>query len=160
MAAINITNVRVLSNTAMFSESFNFEITFECLSEITGDIEWKIIYIGSSEDSKYDQTLDTVVLGPLQPGAMRFVFEAAAPDWLKIPKEELIGITAIILTCSYRDQEFFRIGYYVNNLYNDPELMENLPSEPCIEKIQRTILTDKPRISRFHINWEDSNSTS
>lgn len=156
MASINVTNIRVQDNPAAFTARLKFEITFECLNAIEGDIEWKVIYIGSSEDSKYDQILDSVILGPLQAGAMRFLFEADPPKIDKIPKDELIGITALMLTCSYLDQEFFRIGYYVNNSYTDAELMENLPNEPVLDKIQRTILADKPRISRFPIDWNKS----
>ena len=153
MASINVTNVRVLDNPSLFAAPFKFEITFECLNEIPGDIEWKIVYVGSSETSDFDQVLDTVVLGPLQTGAMRFVFQADPPNPNKIPKEELVGITAVILTCAYLNQEFFRIGYYLNNVYTDQELVENMPAEPILDKLQRTILTDKPRISRFPIDW-------
>lgn len=153
MAAINVTNVRVLDNPANFKDSFRFEITFECLTPLQEDIEWKIIYVGSSNDAKYDQVLDSALIGPLQYGAMRFIFEAPGADISKIPADEVIGITAVILTCSYNDQEFYRIGYYVNNQYVDPELIENLPSAPIVEKIQRSILEDRPRISKFPIEW-------
>lgn len=156
MAAINVTNVRVLNNPTSFLESFRFEITFECLTPLQEDIEWKIIYVGSSNDAKYDQVLDSALIGPLQYGAMRFVFEAPGPDISKIPVDEVVGITAVILTCSYKDQEFYRIGYYVNNQYTEPELMENLPSTPIPEKIQRSILEDRPRISKFPIEWTSS----
>jgi histone chaperone ASF1 len=156
MAAINVTNVRVLNNPANFKDSFSFEITFECLTPLEDDIEWKIIYVGSSNDAKCDQVLDSALIGPLQYGAMRFVFEASGPDISKIPADEVVGITAVILTCSYKDQEFYRIGYYVNNQYNDPELMENLPTSPIPEKIQRSILEDRPRISKFPIEWTNN----
>ncbi|OMJ73210.1 hypothetical protein SteCoe_28155 [Stentor coeruleus] len=156
MAAINVTNVRVLNNPTSFLESFRFEITFECLTPLQEDIEWKIIYVGSSNDAKYDQVLDSALIGPLQYGAMRFIFEAPGPDISKIPVDEVVGITAVILTCSYKDHEFYRIGYYVNNQYTEPELMENLPSTPIPEKIQRSILEDRPRISKFPIEWTNS----
>ena len=35
-----------------------------------------------------------------------------------------------LITCTYRGQEFIRIGYYVNNEYTDPELRENPPIKP------------------------------
>lgn len=159
MAAITVTNVRVLNNPAMFKDPFKFEITFECLTPLPDDLEWKIIYVGSSENSSFDQVLDSVLIGPLQYGTMRFVFEAEGPDINKIPAEEIVGITAVILTCSYWDQEFFRIGYYANNQYSEPELMENLPPVPIPEKIQRSILADRPRISRFPINWAENPKT-
>jgi len=39
------------------------------------DLEWKIIYVGSAESEEYDQTLDTVVVGPIIAGRHMFVFE-------------------------------------------------------------------------------------
>lgn len=156
MAAINVTSISVLKNPAMFADPLTFEITFECLSALSQDIEWKVVYMGSSEDDKQDQVLDSVLIGPLQYGIMRFVLETDGPDFKKVPEDEVLGITALLLTCSYRDEEFFRIGYYVNNSYSDPELVENPPAEPLPHLIQRTILSDKPRITRFPINWNDS----
>ena len=43
--------------------------------------------------------------------------------------------------------------YYVNNDYTDPELIENPPDKPDITRIQRSILADKPRVTRFPIDW-------
>ena len=126
--------------------------------QLPEDLEWKVIYVGSSSDEKFDQVLDTALIGPLQYGAMRFVFEVNGPDINKIPSDEVLGITAIILTCSYLEKEFIRIGYYVNNQYTDPDLIENPPVKPSTDKIQRCVLADKPRITRFAIYW--SNSTS
>ena len=48
----------------------------------------------------------------------------------------MLGVTVVLLTCSYRDNEFVRIGYYVNNEYNDPELSENPPAQPMFDKVQ------------------------
>lgn len=76
------------------------------------------------------------------------------PNPSKIPKEDIVGITAVLITCSYGKTEFVRIGYYVNNAYDDPELEMNPPTEIKIEKLVRTILADKPRITKFPINWE------
>ena len=39
------------------------------------DIEWKVIYIGSAEDESYDQVLDSVFIGPLQVGSMKFTLD-------------------------------------------------------------------------------------
>ena len=33
--------------------------------------------------------------------------------------QDLMEVTVILLTCSYLEQEFIRIGYYVNNDYGD-----------------------------------------
>lgn len=62
-------------------------------------------------------------------------------------------MTAIVLTVSYQKKEFFRCGYYVYNSYTDQELIDSDPETVIIEKVQRNILADKPRITRFDIDW-------
>jgi histone chaperone ASF1 len=47
---------------------------------------------------------------------MQFTIETNPPDYARIPsKDDVLGVTAIILTVSFRSQEFFRVGYYVYN---------------------------------------------
>jgi len=67
-----------------------------------------------------------------------------------------VGVTAILLTCSYKDsQEFLRVGYYVNVEYDSPELNDQPPSTPIIERLHRHILAEKPRVTKFQIDWDD-----
>lgn len=70
-----------------------------------------------------------------------------------IPDEDKVGVTVVLVTCSYRGREFVRVGYYVNNDYADPFLLENPPNRVDITKLQRNILADKPRVTRFPIDW-------
>lgn len=72
-----------------------------------------------------------------------------APNPSLISKADIVGVTAILLTCSYNNQEFFRVGYYVNNFYEDQELNENPPIEPDVKKLVRHILVEKPRVTKF-----------
>ena len=48
--------------------------------------------------------------------------QTSPPDWSRIPEEDLIGVTVVLVTCSYRGKEFIRVGYYVNSGYADPQL--------------------------------------
>eukprot|EP00043_Microstomoeca_roanoka_P003115 m.42395 g.42395 ORF g.42395 m.42395 type:complete len:180 (-) comp11918_c0_seq1:23-562(-) len=153
MALVRITQVQVLNNPAPFSSPFAFNITFECLEALPDDTEWKLIYVGSAESEDHDQVLDEVLVGPVNLGANNFFFEADAPNPDLIPINELRGVTAIILTCSYREQEFVRIGYYVNIHYQDPELENEPPAVPQVDKLYRNILDQKPRVTKFNINW-------
>tara|TARA_B100001778_G_C18549095_1_gene612189 strand:- start:609 stop:1112 length:504 start_codon:yes stop_codon:yes gene_type:complete len=82
------------------------------------------------------------------------VFQANAPDATKIPNSDILGVTALLLTCSYQQNEFVRVGYYVNNEYNDEELRENPPSLPQLDKIVRNILAEKPRVTRFPCEFD------
>ena len=65
------------------------------------------------------------------------------------------------MTCSYNGtQEFFRVGYYVNNAYTDDDLIENPPNVPIIDKLTRHILVEKPRVTKFQIDWEEGEDDS
>ena len=97
---------------------------------------------------------------------MKFTVDCPAPDFSKIPKDQLIctfilnlGVTALIITVSYRAQEFIRVGYYVHNVLSEDfpeEDKSNAAPEMLANFIRRTILTDKPRITKFRINWGDT----
>lgn len=131
------------------------------------------------------QVLDTIYVGPISEGRHMFVFQADPPDVTKIPVEDALGVTVVLLTCSYRGQEFVRVGYFINNEYSDPELRENPPPTPQFDKVAemlswcpsksnsfphlrfsmmcfsfaqvtRNILGTEPRVTRFKINWDDS----
>lgn len=155
------TTQNVLDNPTNYSSPIQFEITFECTAELTHDIEWKVVYVGSAENSTFDQVLDEIEVGPVPIGINKFILQTDAPDRTLIPENDLLGITVILVTCSYRDQEFARVGYYVNNEYKpfegyDPmEHGEIVPESPIdLAKVTRTIVADKPRVTRFPIQWD------
>ncbi|CAA6661282.1 unnamed protein product [Spirodela intermedia] len=158
MSAVNITNVTVLDNPAAFLNPFQFEISYECLTPLKDDLEWKLTYVGSAEDETYDQLLESVLVGPVNVGNYRFVLQADPPDPSKIPDEDIIGVTVLLLTCSYLGQEFIRVGYYVNNDYDDEQLREEPPPRVLIDRVQRNILADKPRVTKFPINFHPDTS--
>lgn len=153
MSLVNVINVAVLDNPSAFTNPFQFEITFECIQQLEDDLEWKVIYVGSAENSNYDQVLEEVCVGPISVGINKFVLQAPAPDPSKIINEDLIGVTVVLVICSYNDQEFVRIGYYVNNEYNEPFDPENPPNPVDISRLYRNILHLEPRVTRFAINW-------
>lgn len=157
MARIVVTNVEVLDNPCKFTNPFQFEVIFDCIAPgITSELEWKLIYVGSAEDDKYDQELDSILVGPVEVGTNKFVFQAPAPDPANIPQKDLLEVTVILLTCSYLEQEFIRIGYYVNNDYGDNKnLSDNPPEKPSVNDIWRHILADQPRVTRIQINWNE-----
>lgn len=138
------------------------------------DLEWKVIYVGSSESSEYDQTLEEVLVGPVTAGCHKFVLQADAPDPMTLP--ELLGVTVVLIACSYQNHEFVRIGYYVNNEHEEQiqQQQQLLPfqdengndnnDDMAIQmsstmdrydssRIIRTTLADKPRVTRFSIPW-------
>ena len=64
-----------------------------------------------------------------------YTIQADPPVPAKIPQKDVVGVTVVLLTCSYRKSEFIRVGYYVNNEYADQELKENPPQEPDFDKV-------------------------
>lgn len=99
------------------------------------------------------------MVGPVPVGVNSFTFSAPPPDPKRIPRDDVIGVAAIILTASYKDQEFVRVGYYQNTEYDDPKLMESIRENGMHagdikwDMLVRHLLADKPRVTRFTINW-------
>ena len=81
-----------------------------------------------------------------------FEFEGSAPNPSKIPPEDVMGVAALILTGSYKEQEFVRVGYYQNTEYDNEEMKEALPEPIRFDRLVRDINT-KPRVTRFQIKW-------
>ncbi|KAF3387345.1 Histone chaperone asf1 [Penicillium rolfsii] len=158
MSVVSLLGVKILNNPAPFTASYQFEITFECLEQLQKDLEWKLTYVGSATSSEYDQELDSLLVGPIPVGVNKFIFEADAPDLQRIPSSEILGVTVILLTCSYDGREFVRVGYYVNNEYDSEELAAEPPAKPVIERIRRNVLAEKPRVTRFAIKWDSEES--
>ena len=92
------------------------------------------------------------MVGPVPVGINKFVLQAVAPNHLAIANLDLIGVTVVLVTCSFMEQEFIRIGYYVNNEYLDYD-PENPPNPIEISKLYRSIKHDEPRVTRFAIDW-------
>ncbi|KAK1831261.1 histone chaperone ASF1 [Podospora conica] len=158
MSVVSLLGVNVLNNPARFTDKYTFEITFECLEQLEKDLEWKLTYVGSAQSDNYDQELDTLLVGPIPVGVNKFIFEADPPDLKRIPLDELLGVTVVLLTCAYDGREFVRVGYYVNNEYDSEELVSAPPAQPVIEKIRRNVLAEKPRVTRFAIKWDSEAS--
>ena len=148
--------------------------------------------MGSAQDASRDQVLDEILVGPVPVGVNKFVLQADAPNPSELAQEDLLGVTVVLVTCSYKEREFVRVGYYVNNEYHDPnsappanispnenafpneksgldDAMEDedehtkpvqqLPNPIPLEHIQRQILADKPRVTKFPISWGDEDNT-
>ena len=93
------------------------------------------------------------MVGPVPVGINTFVLQASPPNHALISNEDLLGVTVILLSCSYMDKKFIQIGYYVNNEYSEEYDPENPPNPVEINKLYRNILADQPRVTRFPIDW-------
>ncbi|SCU87753.1 LADA_0E05952g1_1 [Lachancea dasiensis] len=155
MSIVSLLGINVLNNPAKFTDPYEFEITFECLEPLKKDLEWKLTYVGSSRSLEHDQELDSILVGPVPVGVNKFLFTADPPSPELIPASELVSVTVILLSCSYDGREFVRVGYYVNNEYDNEELRENPPAKVQVEQVVRNILAEKPRVTRFNIIWDN-----
>ncbi|ESZ91255.1 putative histone chaperone ASF1 [Sclerotinia borealis F-4128] len=158
MSVVSLLGVNVLNNPAKFGDSYEFEITFECLEALQKDLEWKLTYVGSATSDEHDQELDSLLVGPIPVGVNKFLFQADAPDTKRIPDAEILGVTVILLTCAYDGREFVRVGYYVNNEYDSEELNADPPAKPLLDRVKRNVLAEKPRVTRFSIKWDSDES--
>ncbi|CAM9756866.1 unnamed protein product, partial [Phaeothamnion confervicola] len=163
MAVVSVTNVVVMNNPTGFNQPLQFRITFQSARDLEEgnrtDLEWKLVYVGSAEDTRYDQVLEEVMVGPVHVGVNEFVLHAEAPDPTNIPECDLVGVTVVFITSSYRDKEFLRVGYYINNEHSDPAVNEAIAEgQPMttpilVNDVTRNILSDRPRVTRFPIDW-------
>ncbi|KAI5842506.1 ASF1 like histone chaperone-domain-containing protein [Morchella snyderi] len=158
MSVVSLLGVNVLNNPAKATDKYQFEITFECLESLTKDLEWKLTYVGSANSTEHDQELDSLLVGPIPVGVNKFVFEAEPPNFAKLPSSEILGVTVVLLTCSYDGREFVRVGYYVSNEYDSEELINEPPKQVQIDRIVRKLLEEKPRVTRFAIKWDSEDS--
>ncbi|PRP82763.1 hypothetical protein PROFUN_09848 [Planoprotostelium fungivorum] len=150
--SVNVSAVEwVGSPTTEWNSEFKWKITVDCIAELKAHLEWRVIYAVS--DPIYDQILESVPVGPFPIGACSFNFEAPAPDHTQIPEAEMLGVSCVILSCSYVNQEFIKIGYFVRSEYADPKLNENPPKISQTDKMIKTIAADQPKVTRFIIDW-------
>ncbi|CAN4121732.1 unnamed protein product [Withania somnifera] len=101
---------------------------------------------------------NVAVLDNPAPFLSPFQFEISYECLDALKDEDIIGVTVLLLTCSYVGQEFIRVGYYVNNDYDDEQLKEEPPQKVLVDRIQRNILVDKPRVTKFPINFHPENN--
>ncbi|KAJ1637034.1 ASF1 like histone chaperone-domain-containing protein [Pavlovales sp. CCMP2436] len=141
MAYINVTGVQVLDNPASFKNPLQFEISFECLAALSDEIEWKVTYVGSAKREKFYQELNSVLVGPINVGSYKIVVQADAPNPSKIPHEDLLDVTTVILSCHYREKELMHVSYLVSNEYDDPELRDNPPKVLLLDRVVRNVRT-------------------
>ena len=86
MSIVHLQSVEILNAEAKFEDAYIFKITFECISPLQDDIEWRLVYVGSAGDEKYDQELDNCMVGPVPVGKLSHI-----PMSLPFPGD--IGVT-------------------------------------------------------------------
>lgn len=149
---IKVCNVKVLENPSNFLQPFQFKITFTADEDLKNDeYEWKIVYVGSAESKDFDQVLLSESLGFYSKGQHDLILRSTSIDPDKIPKDELLAPSIVLLVGYHKNKQFFQVGYLVVKEYLDDE-------EPDViteyDKLQKTIVEDFTRI----ISDSDSSS--
>ncbi|PNH02107.1 putative histone chaperone ASF1A [Tetrabaena socialis] len=106
--AVSVLSVKVLQNPAPYTAAMSFEIEYEASQNLNSDLVWRLVYVGSADSDRYDQELENVEVGPVTQGNFKFVLEANPPNPALIPSDDIVGVTVVLLTCSYRGNEFIR----------------------------------------------------
>lgn len=141
---IKVCNVKVLENPSNFLQPFQFKITFTADEDLKNDeYEWKIVYVGSAESKDFDQVLLSESLGFYSKGQHDLILRSTSIDPDKIPKDELLAPSIVLLVGYHKNKQFFQVGYLVVKEYLDDE-------EPDViteyDKLQKTIVEDFTRI--------------
>ena len=157
MASIQLKEVELQSaNPAMYSESFQFRITVDVLEDLPDDLEVRFVWVGSCESNAFDQKLEELLIGPLRVGTNEFVAQVPPPRWELIPAWDILGVTLLLVTLNYRDQEFVRVGYWVQVAYanvNEDPSTAGMPKTIEIEHIGRNVLLTHPTVRTSAIDW-------
>jgi histone chaperone ASF1 len=161
---VNVLNVEVLNNPTSIDSHLQFQITFECLEPgVTEPLEWSVIHTillkGNTNDT-IDTELDSVEVGPVRVGKNKFVFDVPPPDVKDIPRDELLDMTGLVLAGAYRGKVFIRVGYFTRVEFPfELELGQDerpiLPDVIDYSQLIRNVASDKPRVTRYIIPWDN-----
>jgi hypothetical protein len=97
------------------------------------EITWRVTFVGSAVSDKHDEILAELEVAPLNAGPSKYDLVCAAPKASNVPIFDLVGITVLIVSGSYHDQEFCRAVFFVN--VEDPEGTVTQKTEPADEEV-------------------------
>lgn len=159
MQKVRVTNIVVSDPVAPFASKIRLQFFLNASGALNEELEFKIVYVGSAESPAFDQLLEDVMISVKSEGNMSFEVAAEGPDYKQIPSvNDLLGMSAIIIVGLFKNNEFFRCSFFVNNTYTE-ELTEEFNEKNFnIEKVKREIITEKPRVILTEIDWSDSNT--
>ena len=153
---VKVLNIIPKNPIARFTDPYSFEIHLDFISVIQKELKWKMVYI-CSEKKEDDQILNEMQFTPpIQISQIKLEFIGDPPNIEKIPKKDIIGLSAILLCCSYNEEEFFRCGFYINTSFDNDEMNLKIPEIIDVNYLIRNIV-NKPRIVIYQIKWDDEN---
>lgn len=140
-------------NPGNYCSPLKWRVRVDSASALPVPISIGFVWVGSCTSSDYDQVLDTFDVGPLYQGLTEFELECDSPNPEEVPQDELVGLTILIISFQFRQQEFLRVAYYTQVAYLDPSLNENPPIPIKKELLGRFITMAQPVVTATPINW-------
>lgn len=147
---IEILGVKVIKNPVNMREKLQFQVLFELKEVLKEKLHIKFIYITSPINEKKDEELETYQVSGQQIGKFKITFFVTPPSFKDNKVSDLFGITVLLIQFIYREFEFIRVGYYINNELKGP-IEKDSNSEFFFKVIntERNILIKEPRVTRF-----------
>merc|ERR1719160_118110 len=108
-----------------------------------------MVYVLGDKDDAQEVELESIDVGSgsgLPKGLMKFVFEGDPPDQSTIALGGVLEVAGVYIAAAYRNSEFCRVGWYIRNEYDTPELEENPPEQTDWAHLRR-VFSDKSRVT-------------
>ena len=147
---IEILGVRVIKNPVNMREKLQFQILFELKEVLDEKLHIKFIYVQSPINEKKDEELETYQIFGQKIGKFKITFYVTPPCFKGNKVSDLFGITVLLIQFIYKEFEFTRVGYYINNELKGPiEKDSNSEFFFKVKNTERNILIKEPRVTRF-----------
>eukprot|EP00796_Vickermania_ingenoplastis_P012991 gene12991-8838_t len=140
-------------NPGNYESSLLWRVRVQSAQALTEPLSVSFTWVGSSASSDFDQILDSFDVGPLSEGITEFELECDGPNPDEIPQDELLGLTVLIISLKYKNQEFIRVAYYTQVAYFDPALNEHPPVPVQKAALGRFVAMPQPAVTATPIMW-------
>ncbi|KAI5152023.1 histone chaperone ASF1 [Enteropsectra breve] len=125
MSKVDLVSVKVDTDKKYKpTDSINFLVTLKVHEDIDEDLEFEVSYFGDAYSEYHDQKIGAALVGPLKAGEQFFNIETSPIDLTKIPIKSLFGVTTVLLSGKYKNEQFIRIGYIANVNYPNINIEE------------------------------------
>ena len=95
---VRVTNVNIENPEGAFTDGFVINIAFEAMERLSKEIIWRVLYIGHPNEESHDQLLEDIEMPIESIASFKFSITTEPPDLSKIPKSELLGVTALLVS--------------------------------------------------------------
>ncbi|CAJ15961.1 anti-silencing protein ASF 1 like protein, putative [Trypanosoma equiperdum] len=140
-------------NPSSYTQPMHWRMRLEALEALDDTISIAFVWVGSAASPNHDQVLDSFDVGPLAQGVTEFTMECDPPQVELVPTQEVLGVTILVISFQYREQEFLRVGYYTQVAYFDGRMNNCPPPVPQVELMGRFIAMPRPTVTVTPIAW-------